>query len=90
MDPVLKQRGPQGFVKYLAKYVVVLGIDDREEIFYCYEGNLLVRRINISDMEDILLMWRINSIRRIFLFLSRILTDVEDILLFSWILYKMK
>lgn len=41
--------GPQGFVKYLAKYVDILGIDDREGIFYCYEGNLLVRRINLSD-----------------------------------------
>ena len=43
VDPVLKQRGPQWFVKYLAKYEVVFYADDREEIFYCCGGNLLVR-----------------------------------------------
>ena len=45
---------PQGFVKYLAKYEAILYADDREEIFYCYEGNLLVGRINFTDVEDTL------------------------------------
>lgn len=55
--------GPQGFVKYLTKYVVILGIDDLEEIFLFLREDKLNRedillfswRINLSDVEDILL-----------------------------------
>lgn len=80
--------GPQGFVKYLSKYAVILGIDD-----IAFDGREVILLRKMDSIGSIFYFsWRIFLLmsggfllmRRIFYFSWMInFTDVEDILLLS-------